>query len=348
MDLTQLLTLAVESGADEVIVSAGSPCVLRKEGKFLAARPDTLSCDDARNLLYAALGPERVERLEKDRELHFTWTTREKHACLGDVYFERGAVAAVFRIAPSAAPLPAKLGLPSLAADAVRSAQGLVVVASPPGHGKSTILASLVELVNSEREATVLAIEERVTHPHANRKSVIHQREVGRDTSSFAEALASAGRHQPDVLVVDPVNDAGTLRTVLAFTGHQRLAIISMEADYVTDVLAKLLEATEGPDSESLRRHLASSLLVVTALRLIPRKDGAGCVLATELLRVDAQVARLLRAGNLKALAKRMTDPDETGLWTMDSFILRLHERGLIDDEAARRYLLDHDVLDTG
>jgi len=348
MDLSQLLAIAVESGADEVMVSGGSAPVLRKEGKFLVTKLDALSADETRNLVYSALGAERVERLEKDRDLHFTWTVEGGRACLGNVYFERGVLAAVFRIAPASAPLPAKLGLPSLVADAARAEQGLLLIGSPPGHGKSTVVASLVELINGEREASILSIEECVSHLYTNRKSVIHQREVGRDTWSVAGAVVSAARQAPDVLVVDPMSDAGTIRAVVAFTGHRRLAIASMEADYVTEVLERLFEATGGQDAGSQLRRLAASLLVIVTLRLIPRKDGGGRVLASELLRVDSHIARLIRAGDLKALAKRMADPDETGLWTMDSFILRLHERGLVDDETARRYLLDRDVLDTG
>jgi twitching motility protein PilT len=319
---------------------------------------ESLSSDDTRNLICAALAPDRVERLESDRELYFTYAVRENRPCLGCVYFEREGVTAVFRIAPSAAPLPAKLGLPSLVADAVRSTQGLVVIASPPGHGKSTALASLVELINSEREAAVLTIEERVMHPHVNRKSVIHQREVGRDTLSVVSALATAARQDPDVLVVDPMNDAETIRRVLAFAGRGHLAIGSMEADTVIEALEKLLDAAEdgdpkrnpscsgGPltDPVSFRRQLGALLLVIAALRLLPRKDASGRVCACELLRVDAGIARLIRTGDLKTLAKRMTAPDETGLWSMDSFILKLHERGLVDDEAARRVLLDRDV----
>jgi len=347
MDITQLLTFAIDNGADEVIISAGSPPVLRKEGKFLFTKMDSLSGEGTRDLIYAALGSDRVERLESDRELHFTYAVRENRPCLGSVYFERGDVTAVFRIAPSSVPLPAKLGLPSLVADAVRSTQGLVVIASPPGHGKSTALGSLVELINSEREAAVLTIEERVTHPFVNRKSVIHQREVGRDTLSFRNALRAAVRQDPDVLVVDPMNDAETIRRVVAFAGRGHLAIASMEADYVIEALEKLLDAAEGKEAASFRRQLGALLLVVAAVRLLPRKDAPGRIPASELLRVDTDIARLIRTGDVKTVAKRMTAPDETGVWTMDSFVLKLHERGLVDDETARRYLLDRDVLES-
>ena len=346
-NITELLTFAINNGAEQVLISAGSPPVMRQKGELVFAKMDALTVEDTRNLITSALTPDQMKELERERELNFTCQMMEDRRVLGSAYFERGGVSAVFRIVPPAVVLPTKLGLPSLVAEAARAPEGLIVIASPPGHGKSTALASLVELINSEREVTVLTIEERIGYPHANKKSVVHQREVGRDTLSFLSALDAAAAQDPDVVVIDPMKDAEAIRRVLALAGRGHLVIASMEADYALEAIEKLLDAAEDKDSPSVRRQLAASLILVAAIRLLPRKDAAGRVPATELLKVDADLARLIRAGDLKALDKQMTSPEETGTWTMDSFILKLHERDLVDDEAVRRYLLDASALES-
>lgn len=346
-DVKELLTFAVNNGATQVLMSVGSPPILRKEEKLIFAKMAPLSPDDTRRLVYSALTPNQIEILENERELSFTYYLNEDRRCLGSAYFERGCLSGVFRIVPSAAALPAKLGLPSILAEAAGASRGLVIVAAPAGHGKSTALASLVEFINTEREATVLTVEERIVYPHANRKSVIHQREVGRDTLSFLSALEAAARQDPDVLVVDPMNEGEVIRRVPALAGRGNLVIASIEAEYVMEALGKMLKAAAEKDGESARRQLGASLTLVAAIRLLGRKDGAGRVPVTEVLKVDADVAQLIRAGDTEALAERMSSPEETGTWTMDSYILKLHERGLIDDETAGRHLLDPGLLES-
>ncbi|HUV39069.1 MAG TPA: ATPase, T2SS/T4P/T4SS family, partial [Planctomycetota bacterium] len=334
MDIMQLLNFAIDNGADEALVSAGSPPILRREGKLTFAKMDALTPETTRSVVFQALSPAQIERLENERELSFSFTVREGCQCLGSVYYERGSVSAIFRFAAQSAALPTKLGLPSLLVDATRAVQGFVVVAAPPGHGKSTALNALVETINTTREATVLTLEERIIYPHADKKSVVHQREVGRDTQSFLSALDAAPDQDPDVLVIDPLDDPETIRRALAFAGRGHLVIASMRADYVLEAVENLLGAATGRDAMSVRRQLAASLLLVAALRLLPRNDEPGRVPATEILKIDARVSRLIRDADTKTLERLMNDPDETGTWTMDSFILKLHERGLVDDEA--------------
>ncbi len=353
MDLTQLLTFAVDNGAEAVLVWANSPPVLRKKGKLVFTKMDSLTAEGLRNLLVPALSESQIAQLDERKEAHFTRKVREDCHVLASVYFERGSLCGVFRIAPAAAASPSKIGLPSLVAEAARATHGFILIAAPPGHGKSLALASLVEFINSEREAVVLTVERNIIHPHASRHAVIHQREVGRDAASFADAIAGAAEQDPDVLVVDPLEEGEAVRRALAFAGRGRLVIASMEADYVLEAIERLLrsakrdadgEYVDKDAEQNLRRQLAASLTLVAALRLIPRKDGAGRIPATELLKVDASVAALIRAGDLKGLERRMKAPEESGTWTLDSFILKLHERGLVDSESARRYLLDPDA----
>jgi len=347
MDITQLLTFAVDNGARQVLISAGSPPILFKEGKLVFTKMDSLGSDDTRELVYSVLSPADIEKLENDRELSFTFAVRQDSRCLGSAYFERGSLAAVFRIAPSSVVLPTKLGLPSLVAEATEAPQGLIVVAAPPGHGKSTAIASLVEFINSEREATILTIEKRIVHPCVNRKSIVTQRQVGRDTLSVLSALEAAAEQDPDVLVIDPMVGDEVIRRALAFAGRGHLMIASMEADYVLEVVEQLLAAGAAEHGRTVHRQLGAQLMLIVALRLLPREGADGRVPACELLKVDADVARLVAAGELKALGKRMAEPEETGTWTMDSFILKLRERGLVSDEVARRYMLDPDLLET-
>ena len=353
MDLTQLLTFAVDNGAEAALIWANTPPVLRKKGKLVFTKMDSLSAEGIRSLVYSALSQRQAEALEAEREIHFTCKVREDCHVLASVYYERGGLCAVFRMAPQAAASPSKMGLPPLVSEAALASQGFVIIAAPAGHGKSTAIASLVELINTEREAVVLTIEKQIIHPHTSELAAIHQREVGRDALSFASAIAGAAEQDPDVLVIDPLEEGEAVRRALAFAGRGRLVIASMEADYVLDALGRLLrsgrrDAKGDEDRESslsVRRQLAASLTLVAALRLLPRKDGAGRVPATEMLKVDASAAALIRAGDLQGLQNRMKAAGEAGTWTLDSFILGLHKRALVDAEAAKRYLLDASAL---
>jgi twitching motility protein PilT len=341
MDISQLLTFAIDNGASQVIVSAGTPPVLRVQGKLVPTKMPPLAAHDTRDLVFSLLDESQQQVFQTDREIHFPFSLRHDRHFLGSVYQQRGCISAIFDIVPQAVPLPAKLGLPSFVADAARSDQGLILIASPPGHGKSLTVSSLLELINSEREAIIITIEEMIVHPHLNKKSVVHQRAVGQDTTTFSSALTAAMGQDPDVLVVDPVSDGETFRKMLAFAGRGHLVIASMEAEYVMEAVERFVLGPDPADRARLCRQLGSALLLVAAIRLLARKDGAGRVAATELLKVDAEIGTLIRNARFDEIASRMAGSQEAGIWTMDSFIRKLLERELVADETARRYLLD-------
>ena len=346
MDIAQLLTFAVDNNADQVLVSAGSPPILRKGGSLVFTKMDALSREDTHSLIYSCLSPGQASQLETEHDLSFSMVVREGVRCHASACFERGSLAAVFTVAAPVIDSPTKLGLPSFLAEATRANHGLIVIAAPGGHGKSTAISSLVEIVNTEREATILTIEERIINLHSNKKSVIHQREVGRDTQSFYSALEAASMQDPDVLAIDPMDTPETIRGAPDYAGRGHLVIASMRADYIVEAVQKLLSAASGKDAESVRRQMSAELVALAAIRLLPRKDGEGRVPSTELLKVDAEIAVLIRNGNIDGLAARMSASEGAGIWTMDSFILKLHERGLVEDETAKRYLRDPGVME--
>ena len=344
MDILQLLTFAIDNGAEGVLVSAGTPPILQVKGKLVFTKMDPLGPHDTRTLIYSVLDDAQVEALEREQDLDFTFELRDKGRFMGSAYWQRGAISAVFRVAPG------KLGVPSFVVEAARAHHGLVVIAAPPGHGKSTALGSLVELINAEREGVVLMLEERITYPHADKKCIVHQREVGRDTQSFHRALSTTASLDPSVLVVDPLVDAESIRKTLDFAGRGRLVLASIDAETVPEALDRLMGVEEGEDdagpSPRRCRHLAAVLTMVAAMRLLPKKNESGRVPASELLKVDASVARVIRDGDRRRIRELMKTPDDSGIWAMDSFIMKLRERGLVDDDTARRYIADPELLD--
>jgi twitching motility protein PilT len=345
-DLVELLKRALQAGASDVILSADTTPHFRIHGELGKAGGAALDGEATKKLVYGLLSEGQVARFERDRELDFSFTLDGKHRFRGNVFFQRGTVAAAFRLIPSEIPALEALNLPPVIEEFALSPQGLILVTGPTGHGKSTTQAAMLQAINRKRKAHVITIEDPIEFLHANASSVIEQREVGDDTRSFAEALKHVLREAPDVILVGEMRDPESIACALtaAETGH--LVIATVHTNDAVQALDRLLDSFPPHQQGQVRSQMSLSLLGVVAQRLVPRKDGQGRIPAVEVLRNTSAVAHLIREEKTHQLYAVLETQAREGMRTLDAALKDLYLKGLIEYDEARRRMRNPMLLE--
>jgi twitching motility protein PilT len=262
------------------------------------------------------------------------------------VFFQRGTVAAAFRLVASKVPTLEELNLPPVVEEFALAPQGLVLVTGPTGHGKSTTQAAMIDVINKRRKAHVVTIEDPIEFLHTNKMSLIEQREVGDDTLTFAEALKHVLREAPDVILVGEMRDPESIACALtaAETGH--LVIATVHTNDAVQAIDRLLDSFPPHQQGQVRSQMSLSLLGVLSQRLLPRKGGKGRVPAVEVLRNTAGVAHLIREMKTPQIYAILETHAKDGTRTLDGALKELYLRGFVEHEEARSRMRNPSLLD--
>ncbi len=349
MEIHQLLAFAVDNAATEVLLSAGLPPMLRFADGLKPAKMEPVTTETMDEHLRQVLSPERLQQLYRDGQIELVWPLRPGASFRATVFADRSSWGITFRLMPTDVLPPEKLLLPKGLSRIVEGGSGLVLVAAPPGHGRSTTLLSLVDVVNRQRAAHILTLERRLKVRLESVKSVIFQRELGDDPHSTEAALKVACIQDPDVLMVTHL-PSGTLEPVLQLLGRDRLVLAGVEGTSTLEALRLLLSSTNDEAKERvklLRAALASSLRMVVAQKLLPRADRSGRVLASEVLPIEVEQARMLRTGDFGALGALLQSHGAEGVLSMDRCIQLLFKRKLVERDIARRHMNDEKLLES-
>jgi twitching motility protein PilT len=329
-----LRTLWEHKGSDLLLV-AGAPPMVRIDGSM---RPiggeEPLSADRAEAMILSILGPDLSARLEKEREIDFSFGWEWQARFRGNAFHQRGSLGLSLRLIPRDIPTFAELALPKIVEDLASSPQGLVLVTGPTGSGKSTTLASIIRYISDHRACHILTIEDPIEYHHDHRRSVVTQREVGTDSDSFERALRSALREDPDVLLVGEMRDPESIQTALtiAETGH--LVLATMHTNDAAQALDRVIDVFPTERQGQIRTQLASSLLGVVAQRLVPRLDG-GRIAAFEVLITTPAARSLIREGKTEQLPNVIATGQRLGMQTLDASLKALIDQGVISLEVA-------------
>ncbi len=339
MDLTQLLAFTMQNKASDLHLSSGSPPIIRVHGLLKRVKSDPLSSDDIRNMLYSVMTEDQRAEYEKNMELDFAIALGEKARFRVNGFNTRLGTAAVFRTIPTEVPLMEDLGLPPVIRRLAELEKGIVIVTGPTGSGKSTTLAAMINHINIHDSKHILTIEDPVEFFHTSKKALVNHREVGTDTSSFARALKSALREDPDVILVGEMRDYETISLALtaAETGH--LVFATLHANSAAKTIDRIIDVFPTGDKEMVRAMLSSSLQGVIAQTLV-RKVGGGRVGAYEILVGTNAVRNLIRENQIPQMYSMMQTGARYGMVTMQDAVADLFEAGLIDKEEARRVTL--------
>ena len=340
MDILQLLRFTIQNNASDLHLSPTNPPVIRVSGEMKRVKADPLQSDDIRTMLYSVMNEDQRADFERELELDFAIAYGEKARFRVNAFTTRNGTAAVFRSIPSLIPTMEELELPAIMRRFAQLDKGLVLVTGPTGSGKSTTLASLINFINETEASHIITVEDPVEFFHASKKAVVNHREIGTDTKSFAKALRSALREDPDVILVGEMRDYETISLALtaAETGH--LVFGTLHSNTAAKTIDRIIDVFPSGDKEMVRAMLASSLQGVVSQSLLKRADGSGRVGAYEILVGTNAVRNLIRENQIAQLYSMIQTGSRYGMVTMEDSVNALLEQGVIDKDEARRVLL--------
>jgi twitching motility protein PilT len=329
----------------DVLLVAGAPPLMRLDGHIEPLTETPLRPEDTARTVRGVLAGELWDTFVAERELDFSFNWEGNARFRANAYHQRGSVALSLRLIPYRIPSFADLGLPEVLRQWVELPQGLVLVTGPTGSGKSTTLAAMIDAINEDRACHVITIEDPIEYVHRHRTAAISQREIGLDTDSFARALRSALREDPDVLLVGEMRDPETIQTALtiAETGH--LVFATLHTNDAGQAIDRVVDVFPGDKQAQIRVQLAGSLTGIVSQRLLPR-IGGGRVAAFEVLRATFAVRNLVREGKSSQLRNLMTTGGgRYGMQTLEQSLSDLVVRGLVDyEEAVSHSLFPGDI----
>ncbi len=340
MDMISLLNQAIAVGASDVHVSAGLPVAFRVDGRIRFPDSEALSEDRLRGLL-ADIMPEPglLERLGP-LDVDFAFERPDTGRFRANVFRHQRGTGAVLRAIPRHIPQLHELEAPPVLNELIGHRRGLILVTGPTGSGKSTTLAALVDQLNRQDSLHILTLEDPIEFIHTSRTSLIHQREIHRDSRSVALALRSALREDPDVILVGELRDPETIRLALtaAETGH--LVLGTLHTASAPKTVDRIIDVFAAGEKGVIRSMLAESLLAVIAQVLVGRKDG-GRVAAWEIMTGTAAVRNLIREDKLAQIYSTMQTGRRDGMQTLDQCLADQVERGRITRDEARRHAVN-------
>lgn len=339
MDLSELFTLVGERGASDLLLTAGVPPIIRVHGHLVHTDYPVLTGEEVKRSVFSLLNDHQRAVFEEEKELDFSLGLGSSIRFRVNIYYQKGNIAAAFRTISNEIPRLKDLGLPAIVYDLSFMPQGLILVTGPTGHGKSTTLASMVDLINTNRKCHIISIEDPIEYVHTHKNSVIDQRELGGDTLSFARALKYALRQDPDVIQVGEMRDLDTISSALtaAETGH--LVLATLHTNDAVQTIDRIIDVFPERQQQQVRVQLSLSLKAIVSQRLLPKASGDGRVLAVEVLKNIHSSANLIREGKTYQLYSVIETNTKEGMITMDASLIRLVKKGLITQEEAANFM---------
>ena len=346
VDLRDLLILATQKRASDLLLTTGVPPSIRIGGTWCFVDFPAMDGTDVRRLIFSVVTQRQRAELEEKRELDLSLSimmplpdgTERATRFRVNAFFQRGALGAVFRVVNVEIPKPERLGVPPRVIELTDKKQGLILVVGPTGSGKSTTIASLLDRINHTRPAHIITIEDPIEFSHVNDQSIIEQREVFADTQSFSAALKYAMRQAPDILMVGEMRDTETMAAALtaAETGH--LVLATIHTNTAAQTIDRIIDAFPESQQNQIRLQLASSLLGIVSQRLLPRLDGKGRIAAFEILVATPPICVLIRDNKTFQIQSIMETSQKDGMMTLEYYMTALAQRHLIAPEEIEKY----------
>ena len=343
--IEEVLQKASLAGASDVHLTPGLPPKMRVNGDLSDLPYAALTEEDVRGVLSNILSKEQYERYEELGECDMSFAIEGQGRFRVNAFKSGGAAALAFRLIPIQIPSSEQLGVPDSVADLYQKKRGLVLVTGPTGSGKSTTLASMIDKVNSNRDAHVITIEDPIEYLHPHKRSMIHQREIGIDTLSYANALRAALREDPDVILVGEMRDYETISVAVtaAETGH--LVLSTLHTIGAASTVDRIIDVFPPHQQQQIRVQLSNVLEAVVSQQLIPRADGRGRMAAFEVLHANLAVRNLIREGKTHQISNIIQTNRKVGMITMDEAILKLFYEGMITSEMAVAFAQDSEAM---
>jgi twitching motility protein PilT len=334
--IPELLGKLLEMQGSDLHLTAGTPPTVRVHGELERLQDYPLLTPRAlQGMIYAILPQKMRERFEQELELDMSYSLPGRARFRVNVYMQRDAVGAVFRVIPFEIKGLDELGLPPVCADLARFPRGFVVVTGPTGSGKSTTLAGMVDVVNTERAGHIMTVEDPIEFLHKHKACVVNQREIGADTHSFASALKHVLRQDPDVILVGEMRDLETISTAItaAETGH--LVFATLHTQDAPQTVDRIIDVFPPHQQQQTRVQLSTTLQGVITQQLVPTTDGQGRVVAAEVMIATPGIRNLIREGKVHQIYSAMQAGGRYGMQTMDMSLASHVKAGRINQQMA-------------
>ncbi len=330
VSIHDLLQEVVDKNATDLHLTVGLPPMFRIDQRLIASTYEVLTPETAKELIYSLITVEQRRKLEADKEVDFAFGIEQVSRFRGNAFIERTKTACALRRIPFKIPSTRELGLPPVLEEFTERSRGLVLITGPTGSGKSTTLAAMIDKVNSERSCHIITVEDPIEYIHQHKRAVIHQREVGQDTNSFATALKYSLRQDPDVILVGEMRDLETISAALtaAETGH--LVLATLHTDSCTESINRIIDVFPPYQQRQVRSQLALTIEGVVTQRLLPRASGRGLVLGLEIMSATPAIRALIRDDRVHEIYGMLQAGQKYGMCTMNMSLHNLIQRELI------------------
>ncbi|MEX2548649.1 MAG: PilT/PilU family type 4a pilus ATPase [Nitriliruptoraceae bacterium] len=336
LDLDQLLTTLVERGGSDLHLTAGIPPAIRVNGELAQLSEfQKMTADELQKLLYGIMTQKQREAFENDLELDMSYSVPKLARFRVNIFQQRDTMGAVMRVIPFEILPLEDLGIPEQVSNFAYLARGFVLVTGPTGSGKSTTLASLVDLANRNRASHIMTVEDPIEFLHTHKRSVVNQREVGTDTHGFATALKHVLRQDPDIILVGEMRDLETIQIALtaAETGH--LVFGTLHTQDAPQSIDRIIDVFPPHQQEQIRVMLAGALKGVVCQTLLKTADGKGRIAATEVMVTTSGIKNLIREGKTHQIYSAIQAGAKDGMIAMDQSLAHLVKAGKITYDAA-------------
>lgn len=339
--IDELLKLAIQEQGSDLHISVGHPPVLRIAGQLVPfIKHEVVTKENVYPLISEMLTDEQEKRLHDERSIDFSYSIDGKARFRVNIFFQRETVSAAFRLIPEKIRSIEELNLPSELHRFVNSNQGFVLLTGPSSHGKSTTLAAMIDEINRTRAEHIITIEDPIEYIFEDDKSLIDQREVGRDTMGFPQALRSTFRQDPDVIMVGEMRDPETISTAItaAETGH--LVFATLHTNSAAQTVHRIVDTFPADQQSQVRAQLSGSLLGIVSQRLLPRLKG-GLIPATEIMTMTPAISNLIRENKVHEIPLVIDTSSDHGMVSLDRALATLVKAKEITLENALAYSLN-------
>lgn len=343
--IENLLEECVKRNASDLHLQYGLPPILRVDGALIpVVGTAALDEETVRNLIFATLDEDQQKILIKDKEFDYSFAFGDVARFRVNAFHEKGKLAAAFRLIPNQIKSINELGMPAIVETFADYPRGLVLVTGPTGSGKSTTLAALVDKINREKSTHIVTIEDPIEFTHKSERSLIAQREVHYDTFSFAAALRSVLREDPDVVLIGEMRDLETIQAAItiAETGH--LVFATLHTNSAAQSIDRMIDVFPAHQQPQVRSQLSNILMAICSQRLIPA-IGGGRVVAAEIMVANSAIRNLIRDGKTHQIDTAIQTGADQGMQTMDRTLVKLIQTGVISYDMAREYAVDINEL---
>jgi twitching motility protein PilT len=331
--MRDLMDLVVEEGASDLHISCGLPPVLRLHGRLHPLDAEPLKPEDTERLMLSISPEEHVQKLREGKGSDYGYQFDDRARFRVSIFYQKQSIGMVCRLIPSRLLALEEIGLPPAVKDLLFKPRGLILVTGPTGSGKTTTLASMLNIINEVRDCHIITVEDPIEYIHNSKKSIITQRELGDDVPSFSEALRRALRQDPDVMLVGEMRDLETMEAAItaAETGH--LVFATLHTTGAARTVDRIVDAFPTDQQETIRIQLASTLAAVISQLLLIRADKPGRAAAFEIMITTPSIQTLIRDNKTFRITSDIQTGAKFGMMTLDAHLIQLYDAGIIGYE---------------